>query len=64
MNKSCCFVLQQNTGALVLVLQYYFGKQAIFRQYQTSLSGQSAFTANAGISDRVTKEIKIMLVSN
>jgi hypothetical protein len=26
MNKSCCFVLQYNTKALVLVLQYYFGK--------------------------------------
>jgi hypothetical protein len=26
MNKSCCFVLQYNTEALVLVLQYYFGK--------------------------------------
>jgi hypothetical protein len=64
MNKSCCFVLQYNTGALVLVLQYYFGKQAILRQYQKSLSGQSVCTAYAGISDRVTKEIEIRGVPN
>ena len=59
-----CFVLQYNTEVLVLVLQCYFGKLAILRQYQTSLSGQSACTAHAGISDRVTKEIEIMIVSN
>jgi hypothetical protein len=27
MNKSCCFVVQYNTEALVLVLQYYFGNE-------------------------------------
>jgi hypothetical protein len=64
MNKSCCFVLQYNTEALVLVLQYYFGKQAILKQYQTNLSDQSTCTAHAGISDRVTQEIEIRRVSN
>jgi hypothetical protein len=34
MNKSCCFVLQYNTEALVLVLQYYLGKRAILKQYR------------------------------
>jgi hypothetical protein len=34
MNKSSCFVLQYNTEALVLVLQYYFGKRAILKHYQ------------------------------
>jgi hypothetical protein len=34
MNKSYCFVLQYNTEALVLVLQFYFGKRAILKQYQ------------------------------
>jgi hypothetical protein len=57
MNKSCCFVLQYNTGALVLVLQYCFGKQAILRQYQKSLSCKSACTAHKGISDRVSSDI-------
>jgi hypothetical protein len=38
MNKSCCFVLQYNTEALVLVLQYYFGRQAILKQYQKNMS--------------------------
>ena len=56
MNKSCCFVLQYNTEALVLVLQYYFGKRAILKQYQKNVSDQSAANAHAGISDRVTKE--------
>jgi hypothetical protein len=66
MNKSCCLVLQYNTGALVLVLvmQYYFGKRAIIRQFQKSLSGQSACNAHAGISDTVIKEIEIMIVPN
>ena len=64
MNKSCCFVLQYNTEALVLVLQYYFGKRAILKQYQNNLSDRSGRTAHAGISDRVTKEIEIRIVLN
>ena len=43
MNKSCFFVLQYNTEALVLVLQYYFEKQAILKQYQKNLSEQSVW---------------------
>ena len=34
MNKSCCFVLQYNTEAMVLVLQYCFEKRAIPQQYR------------------------------
>jgi hypothetical protein len=62
MNKSCCFVLQYNTDALVLVLQYFFGKGAILKQYQTNLADQSACTAHAEILDRVTNEIEIRRV--
>jgi hypothetical protein len=64
MNQSCCYILQYNTEALVLVLQYYFGKGAILKQYQINLSVQSACTAHAGISDRVKKKIEIRRVSN
>ena len=39
-------------------------KRAILKQYQKNLSDQSAWTAHAGISDRVTKEIEIRKVSN
>ena len=64
MNKSFWFVLQYNTEALVLVMQYYFGKWVIVKQYQKNLFDQSTCTAHAGISDRVTKEIEIRRVSN
>jgi hypothetical protein len=64
MNKSCGLVLQYNTEALILVLQYYFGKRAMLKQYQRNLSDQSQCTAHAGISDRVTKEFEIRRVSN
>jgi hypothetical protein len=64
MNKSCCFVLQYNTEVLVLVLQYYFGKGAILKQYQTHLSDEGAYTVHAAISDRVTTEVEIRIVSN
>jgi hypothetical protein len=63
MNKSCCFVLQYNTEALLLELQYYFGKRAILKQYQKNLTEQSACAAPSGISDRVTKEIELRRVS-
>jgi hypothetical protein len=41
MKMSCCFVLQYNTEALVLVMQYCFGKLAKLKQYQENLSDQS-----------------------
>jgi hypothetical protein len=61
-NKS--FFLQYNIEALVLVLQYCFGKQAVLKQYQTNLSELSTCPAHAGISERVTKEIEIRRVQN
>jgi hypothetical protein len=38
MNKSCCFVLQYNTEALVLVFQYYFGNWGISNSRQSVCS--------------------------
>ena len=64
MNKSCCFVLQYNTEALVLVLQYSFGKLAILKQYQENLFDQSDWTSHGGISDGLAKEIEIWRVWN
>ena len=59
-----CFVLQYITEALVLVLQYFFGKWAILKQYQTNMSVQRMCAVHVGISDSVTKEIEIRRVSN
>jgi hypothetical protein len=64
MTKSRCFVLQYNTEALVLVLQYYFGKRAKLKQYQTNLSDQIMCPDHADISDGATKEIEVRRVLN
>jgi hypothetical protein len=63
MNKSCCFVLQYNTEALVLVLQYSFENEQYSSNTRKNLSEQSACTACVAIPERVTKKIEIRRVS-
>jgi hypothetical protein len=62
MNKSCCFLLQYNTAALVLVLQYYIGKRAILKQYKKICLIKAHGLLMGAFQIKVTKEIKIRRV--